>query len=325
MSDVHDPAARNNIMDLVLITISVDQNTSVADLIKQINLRLLALPQMAVTNPSLQAPAEILEYELVWRSYRCLSNVSLDYFMPDDQPLVFQADISFRFPTPGSHCYGGGTCFKEQMMAAMQKPCILFGSMMSSDGTETWKNPACAPQVRIIKPGVCVEGFCRSNRCPAQDMMVICNLGMGAFDFVTDACMRVRCPMCFDPIEPEKCAFNKCEWRYIGTKKSSPTETVNSSPTETVKSLEWCLAGEENEQFSSKETEKGCWSRLLISSRIPQNKAANTECPVCLENFSNLVADPEIVTHCKHRFHASCIGACKEIGKTTCPTCSRDL
>lgn len=174
----------------------------------------------------------------------------------------------------------------------------------------TWSEDA--PPWRLAGPGLCIEGYCRNADCAANGHMVICNMGRSTFDLVLDA-PDISCPMCCKHVGPETCAFNRCEWRFTGIKAADAPEAVSS--------LGWTLAGNQYERFSSAGADKVDWERLLISTRYPRKCAFNTECPVCLSGFEDSVSDPVMSTECGHKYHISCIGAWKAIGKKTCPMC----
>ena len=85
------------------------------------------------------------------------------------------------------------------------------------------------PTWRSAWLGLCLEGVCTNASCEARNQMVIANLGRGTFDLIVDA-HTCTCPQCDRPIEPVACAFNNCQWRFVGTKRGADgaTETVRS-------------------------------------------------------------------------------------------------
>ena len=93
-----------------------------------------------------------------------------------------------------------------------------------------------APKWRTACPGLCVEGVCTNASCEAYDQEVIDNHGQGTFDLIVDA-PKCKCPQCRRPIQPVTCAFNNCDWRFLGTKLG------RAGATEIVRSDDWTVAG----------------------------------------------------------------------------------
>ena len=74
-----------------------------------------------------------------------------------------------------------------------------------------------------------MEGVCDNAGCPAHNKMVIDNRGCGTFDLIIDA-HTCTCPMCRKPIKPVTCAFDNCQWRFLGLRigRAGAPETVRS-------------------------------------------------------------------------------------------------
>lgn len=178
---------------------------------------------------------------------------------------------------------------------------------------------------RHASPGLCVEGYCRNNRCAAFGKLTIHTKGLGTFDVVLEA-SRVFCPLCRQNVEPETFAVSECQWRYSGVK-------IRHTSGETIEGSGWCLSG----LFTrfSEGADKATWKRLLISTRFdrahPQPKYdLGTECLICLGGFrypvvSKADLDPMAVMRCGHTCHTSCIEAWKKLGRKTCPQCVLDM
>ena len=75
-----------------------------------------------------------------------------------------------------------------------------------------------APDWRVAKPGLCLEGICKNSKCPAMFRQVIMNLEMGTFDLMLDT-EKCKCPMCQEYVEPKSCGFNNCIYTISGISK----------------------------------------------------------------------------------------------------------
>ncbi|UJR07045.1 hypothetical protein I4U23_011333 [Adineta vaga] len=101
------------------------------------------------------------------------------------------------------------------------------GGGMGADGSEfvnvhnssflkrlEWSHQA--PVWRIARPGLCLEGCCKNEKCTAYDRLVIINIGLVKFTLNTEKKTLSKCPQCQNYVNPITCAFNRCQWRYKG-------------------------------------------------------------------------------------------------------------
>lgn len=192
-------------------------------------------------------------------------------------------------------------------------PVVRFADISNSSNMQVLEWVSNGPEWRMAQPGLCVEGHCLNPSCAANSKTVICNRGMGVFDLVLDA-RRVACPICLAYVEPQTCAFNNCEWRFSGTKvgRTAPHE---------VRSLDWTVAGDQYNRFSSQPARNVNWNRLLISTRTVRGTSSFAECSICLVDLTDSRSDAGMVTNCGHRYHVSCIEAWKAMGHRSCPMC----
>ena len=75
-----------------------------------------------------------------------------------------------------------------------------------------------APKWRKAEKGLNILGICKNNCCEAYNEAVICRIGMGEFDLVGDA-DEIKCPICFNEINPITCVFCECQYKFEGKKK----------------------------------------------------------------------------------------------------------
>ncbi|CAF0824067.1 unnamed protein product [Brachionus calyciflorus] len=165
---------------------------------------------------------------------------------------------------------------------------------------------------RKARAGLCVEGECENSQCKAYGQMVIINLGVPVIYHVglIDN-KKTTCPICIKYVQPKKCAFNNCKWRYMGIKETRTGPQIQNRDWETVQD-EYYMVHPEQEQWLLE------WNSLVIEtkalSKCKDNKECLTKseiCSVCLEDYGELKKFLDICD--KHKFHTSCIGNCSKI------------
>ncbi len=140
-------------------------------------------------------------------------------------------------------------------------PTCQFTNVSDSSSMTVCKWATSAPTWRRAAKGLCVEGVCDNPACAAHGQWVIDNRGFGSFDLLLDQ-PKCTCPVCHLPIAPATCAFNNCEWRYVGT-----YDTPGGGGGDVcVASKSWLTAGDAYHRFSdSVEDEVGGSSFWLLS------------------------------------------------------------
>lgn len=119
------------------------------------------------------------------------------------------------------------------------------------------KNFASAPKWNKIKKGLNISGICKNNSCEAYNQEVDCQIGMGKFDLVGDA-DEIKCPICFNEINPTTCIFCKCKYKFEGKKKiNGKTEKVSS---------DWNRVEKDYEYFDPGKSGIVTWLRLIIET-----------------------------------------------------------
>jgi len=139
-----------------------------------------------------------------------------------------------------------------------------------------------APDWRIAKMGLCLEGKCTNKQCKAYKSTVIINMGVPVIFKLglPSAKQPTNCPICQKYVKPITCALNNCEYRYIAIE-----ETINGL--EKVKS-DWKNIDNSYHRFD--ENKKADYSSLVIETRNSswnQNITENFSCSSCVLKFSN--------------------------------------
>jgi hypothetical protein len=173
-----------------------------------------------------------------------------------------------------------------------------------------------APDWRVSKRGLNVEGLCRNKACIAFNKMVVCNLRFTAFSLGEE----VHCPLCNAIFKAETCGFRKCEWMFEGRKKGMGSVDVMS---------QWMVAGKDYERFNEASGRDAAqWESLVITAKA-QREDGN-QCEICCARLSSEDLTSFLPLHqcggvCGHAFHQKCVTDWQLLGNTTCPTCRDPL
>lgn len=118
-----------------------------------------------------------------------------------------------------------------------------------------------APRWRIAGPGLCLEGFCKTEECAAFRNMVIVTIGYGVWDFLKIAGRKSNCPICCKRVKPITCGFNNCQWKCKGLK-----EVENDAVKEVLvpKSGEFEKADDAYHRFEVDDSKNVLWLELEI-------------------------------------------------------------
>jgi len=193
-----------------------------------------------------------------------------------------------------------------------------------------------APDWRIARPGLCLEGECRNQDCKAHGRMVIMNHGFNDFDLILSQGGpqgQYVCPECYEKVVPTTCGFNNCTWRYKGRKAGETNVLVG----------QWREAGNSYHRFE--DGGEVAWERLLIQARPlldreVHNSTHTAAAPtataiahvpvtidhtwVCCTRCDGSLSGPgreTAVLQCGHRFHVHCLAGWENDAKIVCPNC----
>jgi hypothetical protein len=128
----------------------------------------------------------------------------------------------------------------------------------------TWS--ATAPNWRIARPGICLEGKCNNRNCEAYEDLVVINLGIRRFDFLGENNEAIlKCPACFEYVGPTTCAFNNCYWRYEGRIQ----DDINTPPKSVL--ADWKHADNAYHRFNESVSGTVQWLKLIIEASTKVN------------------------------------------------------
>lgn len=120
-----------------------------------------------------------------------------------------------------------------------------------------------APRWRRSIRGLCLEGKCLNPACEAFNQYVIMRIGYKMFNILLDADENTTvCPICRKFVEPIKCAFNNCWWRFEGIKHAPPG---SGKPPEKLSS-KWSEVGDAYHYFDETSAEVVFWKHLVIET-----------------------------------------------------------
>ncbi|KAJ6235108.1 polyubiquitin-like [Anaeramoeba flamelloides] len=137
-----------------------------------------------------------------------------------------------------------------------------------------------APDWRIAKKGLSLEGKCPNKKCEAYDHNVIMNLGFGAFNIFSDQIIeKCKCPICETPVESSNCGFNNCQWLFQGSFIKNNELVKNNSEMSTV--------GNEYETFEEKKSGSINWRNLKFIVVEPNSKMCSILTDYVQDNDEN--------------------------------------
>ncbi|CAF1158323.1 unnamed protein product [Adineta ricciae] len=118
-----------------------------------------------------------------------------------------------------------------------------------------------APVWRVVRPGLCLEGYCQNVNCTAYNHQVIINIGLVKFDLNLQKAALSKCPQCQKYVNPITCAFNRCRWKYHGQLELNKNEVPSSVKTN------WKTADDAYYRFDSDTEEPVTWLQLIFEAR----------------------------------------------------------
>ena len=120
-----------------------------------------------------------------------------------------------------------------------------------------------APPWRISIRGLCLEGYCKNEKCEAHNHRVIIRIGYKRFDLLVDSNETTTvCPMCRKYVDPITCGFNNCWWRFEGIKQD---ETCPGAPPRKCSSS-WERADNAYHCFEESDGQLVVWRQLILEA-----------------------------------------------------------
>ncbi len=156
------------------------------------------------------------------------------------------------------------------------------------------KLAALSPVWRRVTPGLWIEGVCMNKLCVACSEIVVMNQGFTDLDYINER-HRCKCPMCYEPVTPTCCGFNRCEWMLVGLKRSPGKGSR-------IMRRNWQRVDKKDGYHRFCPNGHADWLNLKILSR--SLNYSDTLCVLCMKNLWS----PDCVqAKCGHQFHASCL------------------
>jgi hypothetical protein len=140
----------------------------------------------------------------------------------------------------------------------------VFVDISSDKGPTVHEWSQSAPDWREAHPGLCLEGYCKNEKCKAFKKMVIINKSDTTIYELNAPGTTSNCPMCNKHVEALTCAFNNCEWRFFGIKKEKNGEFKR------VK-CDWKISADSYHRFDPQMNGVCEWSQLAIECRKLEN------------------------------------------------------
>jgi len=200
---------------------------------------------------------------------------------------------------------------------------VAFVDITNEGKAEVKEWSMSAPLWRTVtKVGLCIEGVCNNSQCLAFERWVIISKGMGCYDVIQDKDKNF-CPVCYQKVKPEKCAFTNCVYTYAGIKleNGKPQEKIVCPKEYDVgdyyKLFDPEIAGESNWISLKIITKPQAWTKAYGGIRYMALQKYNQEdiCGICCN-----ILDSEQELDCSHNFHKNCLESIEHLG-SNCPFC----
>ncbi|EGZ22147.1 hypothetical protein PHYSODRAFT_489945 [Phytophthora sojae] len=168
-----------------------------------------------------------------------------------------------------------------------------------------------APDWRICRDGLNIEGRCKNRACVAYKQLVIHPADFQVFNLMKDG--GVKCPMCGSKVKPLTCGFYDCAWKFEGVKASD--RFFASSP--------WRSASGETLLIITKTKSDSVAAKVPAATRSVVVRRDNV-CSICWSLFGSTAKKCVTAAKCGHSFHKRCIDKWSEwcCGHDAQPSCS---
>ncbi|CAF3105601.1 unnamed protein product [Rotaria socialis] len=188
--------------------------------------------------------------------YRLIDGNLLSTKITSIQTIKAPATFVYNLSTTPPHTY-----FANRI-AVHNKFGKTFIDLTKGNSPKRMEWSSSAPNWRIARPGICLEGKCSNPYCLAHEQLVIINIGIREFDLLTESYKISKCPECSKYVEPATCAFNNCMWRWKGLKQSK----IDAAPTEV--SEDWKLADNAYHRFDETVNGGVMWLQLILYAKV---------------------------------------------------------
>jgi len=171
---------------------------------------------------------------------------------------------------------------------------VEFADVSNTDSLKRKDWSKSAPRWRMARPGLCLDGVCQNEKCPANGKHVIMNHGYCEFDLIEDR-HTCKCPICYKQVIPTTCGFNNCQWKWVGRKIEHQTQRPV-----TIRA-DWKVADDAYHYFEETKSGTVNWLRLKIMTEQVSDDEV-----ICLYG-AEVLAETDSLP-CGHTFHGKCIG-----------------
>ncbi len=179
-----------------------------------------------------------------------------------------------------------------------------------------------APDWRLARHGLCLEGLCKNEACPAYDKMVVMNFDYGNVDLVGNPKLlnRCKCPECWSKVIPLVPAFNHCFFR-IAARKAGGIALFQKP---------WTSCDNLYYRYDVKECFEASFDRLqffvkpLGMNESKQDVPEADNCAICFDKLEKSYYSSDKKTYqlpnCSHYLHELCAAQWASRGGN-CPCC----
>lgn len=249
----------------------------------------------------------VRELKFMFSRMTCTPTSGLHLFWGQSE-LQDDKNLSFYDLTDGSNL--AYICSPAKSRIGFDVPYINIGQQSSSEqqnkkGMSVVNgrvNGDLCPVWRRATPGLWLEGKCTNEICVAYSKMVIVNQGFCDLDFISE-CQDCNCPMCYEPLVPVLCGFNRCKWATVGWRRQAG---LAEGELDTTVRTEWQRL---EKDYQCIVPERDNW---LIFKVTTQPLEGFKLCKQCLckalpqQTGSGVTVSTTTTADCGHTSHASC-------------------
>ena len=202
-------------------------------------------------------------------------------------------------------------CFRNNRAKQEGMGTVNFVDISNNSAAKELQFTTTAPEWRVASPGLCLEGKCPTEDCPAKGKYVIMNWGYGIFDVAKDR-YKTKCPMCNESVAFETCAFNNCIYTFVGQKFVN--KELKSVKSEAPQKVGNCYL-----RFDPTGNNTVEWASLKIVAKDPKKE-------------KDVISPTDLCQVCKNKVEKDCVSLkcavhkvdkkCNEkFGTDTCQVC----